>query len=117
MKLLNAISAIRGHRIPVKLGRIDAVLNDVQEKPALPADYSYRYELVVSCVMQGPPGAFDTLSERARRVIAYEVYGEVRQELHRLRRKLHMLYEESYRAPDDPVLTRIQTLIDKISGL
>lgn len=75
----------------------------------------YRFEVTVGLEITGPTEAASELRHRAARAIAHEVYGEVLTELRELRRELWQ--EQRYRAGDDPVLTRLAALEDKLNGL
>ena len=75
----------------------------------------YRFEVRVGLDQTGPAEAESELRRRAARAIAHEVYGEVLTELRELRRELWQ--EEHYREANDPVLTRLAALEDKLSGL
>jgi hypothetical protein len=75
----------------------------------------YRFEVRVGLEVTGPTKDASELRRRAARAIAHEVYGEVLTELRELRRELWQ--EQQYRAGNDPVLTRLAALEDKLSGL
>ena len=76
---------------------------------------SYRFEVTVGMEITGPTEAASELRLRAARAIAHEVYGEVLTELRELRRELWQ--EQQYRAANDPVLTRLAALEDRLNGL
>ena len=87
------------------------------DSPSLDAQslVRYRFEARVGWEMTGPAEAESELRRRAARAIAHEVYGEVLTELREMRRELWQ--EEHYRDANDPVLTRLAALEDKLSGL
>lgn len=75
----------------------------------------YRFEVTVGLEITGPTEAASELRLRAARAIAHEVYGEVLTELRELRRELWQ--EQHYREANDPGLTRLAALEDKLNGL
>ena len=87
------------------------------DSPFLAMDHHvrYRFEVTVGLEITGPTEAASELRHRAARAIAHEVYGEVLTELRELRRELWQ--EQQYRAGNDPVLTRLAALEDKLNGL
>ena len=117
MKLLNAIQ----QRVLGRAARLSPLTSYNEtadsDSPSLDAQslVRYRFEARVGLEMTGPAEAESELRRRAARAIAHEVYGEVLTELRELRRELWQ--EEHYREANDPVLTRLAALEDKLTGL
>lgn len=117
MKLLNAIQ----QRVLGRVAHLPPLTSYNEtadsDSPSLDAKslVRYRFEVRVGLDVTGPTEAASELRRRAARAIAHEIYGEVLTELRELRRELWQ--EEHYRDANDPVLTRLAALEDKLSGL
>lgn len=64
--------------------------------------------------MTGPSDATQELRRRAARMFLHELYGEVADELRAVLRALYQ--EQQYRAPDDPIMVRLQNLVKEMEG-
>lgn len=117
MKLLDAIQ----HRVLGRVAHLPPLTsyNETVDSDSLSLDAEshvrYRFEVRVGLEVTGPTEAASELRLRAARAIAHEVYGEVLTELRELR--LELWREEHYREANDPVLTRLAALEDKLTGL
>lgn len=74
----------------------------------------HRLEIKLAVDMTAPSDDTQELRRRAARMFLHELYGEVADEIHAVLRDLYQ--EQQYRAPDDPVLTRLSKLVKDLEG-
>lgn len=112
MRFLEAIKSSQVERTIKRDGRISAFF-----KAEAPIDLVYddywliRHEATVRFETRGPLDALKEMTRSATRAIAYEVYGEVEDDLKQLK---HLLWEEDYRPPGDPVMDKLNEILDKL---
>ena len=117
MKVLEAIQATKQKRVPVGIGRVSAVF-DANAEPGVglgvDTQWQVSYEARIRSVQTGPEKALGEMTRRAKRIIADEAFGEITSDLLILR---ELLWEDAqYRAPDDPILTQVETMLRKTRG-
>jgi hypothetical protein len=116
MKIFQAMEAARGRQVPVipRFARMEADCSGALPDPkGHPNRFLWRYGVQLYCMFVGPEEAEEHLAQQARRMIAREVYGDVRDDLFELMR---LLTEENYRASDDPVMAHITGMLQKMAG-
>lgn len=74
----------------------------------------HRMEIKLRVDMTGPSDDTQEMRRRAARMFLHELYGEVADELRAVLRDLYQ--EQHYRAPDDPVMVRLQKLVENMEG-
>ena len=117
MKILDAIEEARGDRV-VPSGRFSNISPTYEATPPEKimmgaSHWMWQFDLGVGVTMTGPDEARESLAEKAKRMIARELYGELVDDLHELMR---VLDEECYRANDDPAQSKITAMIRKMRG-
>jgi len=117
MKVLDAIEAARGDRVMPRgrFANINATYEaTAPEKIMMGATHwMWQFGLGVGVTTTGPDEAREDMAEKAKKMIARELYGEVVDDLHELMR---VLDEEEYRPMDDPATSKIRTMIRKLNG-
>jgi len=82
---------------------VNAVLADVNR---------YAFELTLRAEITGRPDDLPEIRRRALRMLSHELYGEVADEVNQVLRDLYT--ENTYRAPNDPVSSRLSDLAHKL---
>lgn len=116
LKIFNHLERTRRERVPSRFGRTEVTrkVEVPNEMAPLEDRFVYEYQVRVFCRTVGPSFETEPMVDRARRMIARELYGPVQSDLIRLR---EMLWEEEhYRPPGDPVLTLIDDMLRKMRG-
>lgn len=115
MKLLKRLTHTILRRVPVHEAP-QITMRAITEPSQLrmtPDHCRYRFSVELWAETTGPSAALDEMRRRALRILLRELYGEVADEIHLTLRDL--MQEEHYRPNDDPVLTRLNALLRKLS--
>ena len=88
----------------------------VSEEPRMHVEthLRHRMEIKLAVDMTSPSDDTQELRRRAARMFLHELYGEVAYELRAVLRDLYQ--EQQYRAPDNPVMVRLQNLVKEMEG-
>lgn len=90
--------------------RFDVVYEPMQSSAfTLDTDIVYRLGVRVETRFKGQPEALPHLRKRAVSAVVHELYGDIHKELHELRIRL---WEEDYRADDDPIIKQVEKLLE-----
>lgn len=98
-------------RVPGPMPRMWDIRNDVSLSPHGNDHIRYEMSVKVSTRVEGPSEAAKDIVEQSIRALTHEMYGHIYKELWDLRT---LLYEETYRSEDSPVLaqlTKIQEMV------
>lgn len=115
MKILDNLTDTVVRRVPIQ-PPLMAFNEALEETPRLSLDrhVRLRMEIALRTEMTGPTDSIMEMRRRAARMFMHELYGEVADELMQVMR---LLYDENhYRAPNDPVLSRLNALASKLRG-
>ncbi len=89
-----------------------AIDSTIEEVPmSVEHDIVWNVGVTASLTMFGPSSEASQMTTRARRCIAKEIYGDLYDDCMLLERILH---EETYRAPGDPAVTFLRSIMEKM---
>ena len=112
-KILDAIEAQRLNRRAATPRRIMPVYQAVPDNLTLSATWEWKFGATVFVNMRGPEEAREHLARQARRILAREIYGEIRAlTLDAIEEAL----SETYRPDDDPLVQKLNAILAACDG-
>lgn len=117
MKLFKHMREARRGRVAPRVGRtlveFSAELDDPSSQKAEGALWRRVYTVTVGCSLIGPEEASENMAEKAKRMIARELYGELEDDI---RDAIEVANEEAYRPENDPLLKVLEGMLRKVRG-
>lgn len=117
MKLLDQIEAKRGREVATHDQPSRFVKASVGNEAVLldfPRRWRWRYQVRFWCDFLGTWQDEPHIKEKARQLIAKEVYGELSDDLLQLQ---SLLFRERYRDAADPILRHVEMMFKKTIGM